>query len=135
MIGDCAETLKNIETESVDLIVTDPPYGYRFMNLDWDKALPSIESLKQCLRVLKHGAFAFFMCSSRTDLLWRMGERLEKSGLKTGFSSVYWTYARGQPKINKVGEAFAASSLKPATEAILVCMKQLSTNSYTEQYL
>ena len=63
LIGDCAETLKGVETESVDLIVTDPLYGYNFMGLDWDKALLSLESLKECCRVLKHGAFGFFMCA------------------------------------------------------------------------
>ena len=68
LIGDCAETLKNIETESVDLIVTDPPYGYNFLGLQWDKALPSLESLKESLRVLKPGGFGFFMCSPKQDL-------------------------------------------------------------------
>src|SRR5665647_838867 len=88
LYGDCAETLKQVESESVDLIVTDPPYGYSFMGLSWDSALPSLDALKECCRVLKAGACAFFMCSSRTDLLWRMGERLEKAGFETGFSSI-----------------------------------------------
>jgi predicted methyltransferase len=67
MIGDCAQTLKQLPDESIDLIVCDPLYGYRFMNLDWDKALPSLESLKECCRVLKAGAFAMFMCTPSTN--------------------------------------------------------------------
>jgi predicted methyltransferase len=63
LIGDCAETLKGIETESVDLIVTDPPYGISFIGHDWDKSLPSLLALRECCRVLKPGAFGFFMCS------------------------------------------------------------------------
>ena len=53
IIGDCAEVLKNFPDESIDAIITDPPYGYSFMNLSWDKALPSLEALKECCRVLK----------------------------------------------------------------------------------
>jgi len=94
LIGDCAETLKGVETESVDLIVTDPPYGYNFMGLDWDKALPSLESLKECCRVPKHGAFGFFMCALRQDCLGEMIHLLGKVGFETGFSSIYWTYAQ-----------------------------------------
>ena len=94
LIGDCAETLKGVETESVDLIVTDPPYGYNFMGLDWDKALPSLESLKECCRVLKHGAFGFFMCAPRQDCLGEMIHLLGKAGFETGFSSIYWAYAQ-----------------------------------------
>jgi hypothetical protein len=59
--------------------------------------------------------------------------RLGEAGFETDFSSIYWTYARGQPKINKVGEAFAAGSIKPAIEVILICMKSLSEGNYTNQ--
>jgi DNA modification methylase len=104
LIGDCAQTLKQLPDESVDLIVTDPPYGYNFMGLDWDSALPSLAALKECCRVLKAGAFAYFMCSPRTDLLWRMGERLEKAGFETGFSNISWVYSTGFPKINNIGK-------------------------------
>jgi DNA modification methylase len=149
LIGDCAETLKNVPDESIDLIVCDPPYGYRFMGLDWDKALPSLAALKECLRVLKAGAFAFFMCSSRTDLLWRMGERLEKAGFVTAFSNITWCYNTGFPKsaniaklLNKRAEnlseadefkgSFAGNQLKPAMEHILVCMKPLSAKTFLD---
>jgi len=135
LFGDCAEQLKAIVSETVDLIVTDPPYGIKFMGKNWDKALPSPEALKECLRVLKPGAFAFIMCSTQQTMLSHMIIRLSEAGFETRFSSIYWTYARGQPKINKVGEAFAASSIKPATEVILICMKSLAANSYSEQFL
>lgn len=97
-IGDCQELIKAIPDNSVDCIVTDPPYGYSFMGLDWDKALPSEEALRECCRVLKPGAFGFFMCTPRQDLLSRMIIRLEDAGFKTGFTSLYWTYASGFPK-------------------------------------
>jgi site-specific DNA-methyltransferase (adenine-specific) len=35
-LGDCLEILKTLEDNSVDSIVTDPPYGIGFMNKEWD---------------------------------------------------------------------------------------------------
>ena len=35
-LGDCLEVLKTIPDNSVDSIVTDPPYGIGFMNKEWD---------------------------------------------------------------------------------------------------
>ena len=34
--GDCIEHLKELEENSVDAIVTDPPYGLAFMGKEWD---------------------------------------------------------------------------------------------------
>ena len=98
IIGDCAEVLKQFDDESIDCIVTDPPYGISFMGKEWDKALPSIEALKECNRVLKAGAFGFFMCAPRMDVLWRMGQRLEESGFRVDFSFIGWSFASGFPK-------------------------------------
>ena len=35
--GDCIEEMKKLPENSVDAIVTDPPYGLEFMGKDWDK--------------------------------------------------------------------------------------------------
>ena len=35
--GDCLEKLKELEDNSVDSVVTDPPYGLEFMGKEWDK--------------------------------------------------------------------------------------------------
>ncbi len=48
--GDCLEVLKATSDNSVDLIVTDPPYGMSFMGKDWDKAVPNVEIWKDCVR-------------------------------------------------------------------------------------
>ena len=102
LVGDCAETLKKYPEETFDCIVTDPPYGYSFMGKQWDKALPSLEALKECCRVLKPGAFAFFMSAPRQDVLSRMIIRLEEAGFQTGFTSIYWVYASGFPKASAI---------------------------------
>ena len=35
--GDCLEVMRTLEAESVDAVVTDPPYGLEFMGKEWDK--------------------------------------------------------------------------------------------------
>ncbi len=104
-IGDAYELIKTVPTDSVGLIVTDPPYGYSFMGLDWDKAVPRVEMWQECLRVLKPGAFAFIMSSPRQDVLAQMIVRIGQVGFKTDFTSIYWTYASGFPKAMNIGKA------------------------------
>ena len=96
--GDNLTVLPGIADNSVDLIVTDPPYGLKFMGKSWDKAVPSVDIWRECLRVLKPGAFAFVMCIPRQDCLARMIVNLEDAGFEVGFTSLYWAYASGFPK-------------------------------------
>lgn len=35
--GDCLGVMKTLEANSVDTVITDPPYGLQFMGKDWDK--------------------------------------------------------------------------------------------------
>ena len=103
--GDSVNELKKLKDNSVDLIVTDPPYGYSFMGKDWDKALPSVEIWKECFRVLKAGGFAYVMSAPRQDVLARMMINLEDSGFNTNFTSMYWAYATGFPKAMNISKA------------------------------
>jgi len=103
--GDSRKKLKNINDNSTDSIVTDPPYGISFMGKDWDKALPSIDIWKECLRVLKPGGFAFVMSIPRSDCLSRMIILLEDAGFNVAFSPIYWTFASGFPKAQNMSKA------------------------------
>jgi len=103
--GDCVVVMKTFPAESIDCIVTDPPYGYSFMGKDWDKVVPSVEVWKECLRVLKAGAFMFVMSAPRQDVLSQMIVRLGQAGFETGFTSIYWSYASGFPKAMNVSLA------------------------------
>lgn len=103
--GDCLDKLVEIPDNSIDLICTDPPYGYGFMNKDWDKAIISTEVWKECLRVLKPGSFAFVMSAPRQDVLSHMIVNLSKAGFKTDFTSIYWAYASGFPKSMNISKA------------------------------
>ena len=146
--GDSLKVLKKLEDESVDLVCTDPPYGYSFMGKDWDKVVPSVEIWKECLRVLKPGGFCFVMSAPRIDVQSRMGTKLEDAGFQTNFSPIYWTYATGFPKATNVGKladkknydeakqldgSYVGYQPKPAVEVILVCMKPIEEKSYIEQ--
>jgi predicted RNA methylase len=105
LLGDSQERLKSVPDNSIDLMVTDPPYGIGFMGKDWDKVLPKIEIWRECLRVLKPGAFAFVMCGPRQDVLSRMIASLETAGFRVDYTSLYWTYASGFPKAHHIGRA------------------------------
>ena len=140
--GDAAIDLKRIPSESIDVVVTDPPYGYSFMGKKWDKALPDIDIFEECLRILKPGAFAFVMAAPRQDVLSRMMIKLEDAGFKTDFTSIYWTYATGFPKANNIGNkepklkgAYGGFQPKPAVEIIIVVQKPKIQPRQEEQAL
>jgi len=38
--GDCLDVLKKLKDNSVDAVVTDPPYGIGFMGKEWDNFKP-----------------------------------------------------------------------------------------------
>ena len=96
--GDCVEVMKGFEENSIDCIVTDPPYGLNFMGKAWDKALPPKAAFVEMNRVLKPGALAFVMSSPRQDVMWRMGRLLEESGFSLKQSFMSWIYNVGFPK-------------------------------------
>jgi DNA modification methylase len=102
--GDCLSELKLLEDSSVDLVCTDPPYGYSFMGKDWDKAVPSVEIWKECLRVLKPGCFAFVMSAPRSDVQCEMILKLKEAGFKVDFTPIYWAYASGFPKASNISK-------------------------------
>ena len=67
MQGDCIEKMKEMDDNSVDSIVTDPPYGLGFMGKKWDALPPSLEVFEECLRVLKPGGHLLAFGGSRTS--------------------------------------------------------------------
>ena len=129
--GDCLKILTNLPDNSVDLIVTDPPYqldsikkrwsdpgntkldfkgsphhrvARGFMGKEWD-VLPPTEVWKECLRVLKPGAFAFIMCTPRQDSLIEAMVRVRDAGFMMGFTPIFWSYATGLVKAHNIAKA------------------------------
>ena len=96
--GDSKIELKKVQDNSVDMLCTDPPYGYSFMNKGWDKVLPDVEIWKETFRVLKEGSFICVMAAPRTDVLWRICRDLEEAGFDMSFTNIEWVYHSGFPK-------------------------------------
>ncbi|HNU76469.1 MAG TPA: DNA methyltransferase [bacterium] len=99
--GDCLEVMKTFEDNSVDSIVSDPPYGISFMGKKWDYDVPSVEIWKEALRVLKPGGHALIACGTRTQH--RMAVNLEDAGFEIR-DIVAWVYGSGFPKSLNIGK-------------------------------
>jgi site-specific DNA-methyltransferase (adenine-specific) len=87
--------LPDIGRESVDAVITDPPYGISYQNNYWDKDLPKKEIWGDCFRVLKPGALGLVFSSIR--LMHRLMVVLEDSGFLIR-DVLFWVYLNGMPK-------------------------------------
>ena len=100
--GDCIEVMNQMPPESVDAIVTDPPYGLGFMGKKWDDLPPSREWAEACYRVLKPGGHIAAFGGTRT---WhRLAVAIEDAGFEMR-DSLAWLYGSGFPKSHDVGKA------------------------------
>jgi DNA modification methylase len=100
--SDCLEALKNLPDNSVDSVVTDPPYGLSFMGKKWDYDVPSEEIWAECLRVLKPGGHLLAFAGTRTQH--RMAVRIEDAGFEIR-DMIAWVYGSGFPKSLDVSKA------------------------------
>jgi site-specific DNA-methyltransferase (adenine-specific) len=100
--GDCLELMKEIDDNSIDAIVTDPPYGLSFMGKKWDYDVPNQEIWQECLRVLKPGGYLLAFAGTRTQH--RMAVRIEDAGFEIR-DMIAWVYGSGFPKSLNVGKA------------------------------
>lgn len=93
--GDALVVLRTMDDNSVDSIVTDPPYGIKFMNKKWDYDVPEVELWAEVLRVLKPGGHLLCACGTRTQH--RMAVNIEDAGFEIR-DVVSWLTAQGFPK-------------------------------------
>ena len=98
----CLDAMKRLEDNSVDSIVTDPPYGLSFMGKKWDYDVPSTEIWAECLRVLKPGGHLLAFAGTRTQH--RMAVRIEDAGFEIR-DMIAWVYGSGFPKSLDVSKA------------------------------
>lgn len=120
--GECLDAMRAMPDNSVDSIVTDPPYGLSFMGKKWDYDVPSVEIWAECLRVLKPGGHLLAFAGTRTQH--RMACRIEDAGFEIR-DMIAWVYSSGFPKSLNVSKAIdkAAGAKRevvgfdPATEA------------------
>jgi DNA modification methylase len=100
--GNNIDKLRELEDNSVDAVVTDPPYGLSFMGKKWDYDVPSVELWAECLRVLKPGGHLLAFAGTRTQH--RMAVRIEDAGFEIR-DMIAWVYGSGFPKSHDVSKA------------------------------
>lgn len=101
--GDCIEVMRQLPDNSIDAIVTDPPYGLGFMNKEWDASVPSIEWARECLRILKPGGHLVAFGGTRT--IHRLSCAIEDGGFEIR-DQFNWIYFSGFPKNLDVSKQF-----------------------------
>ena len=124
-VGNCLDVLKTLDAESIDAIVTDPPYGLAFMGKKWDYDVPSTDIWQECLRVLKPGGHLLAFAGTRTQH--RMACRIEDAGFEIR-DMIAWVYGSGFPKSHNLKDDWQGwgTALKPALEPITMARKPLT---------
>ena len=95
LLGDCRERMAELPADSVDSIITDPPYGLSFMGKGWDHGVPGVEFWTEALRVAKPGAFLLAFGGTRT--FHRLTCAIEDAGWEIR-DCIMWVYSQGFPK-------------------------------------
>jgi site-specific DNA-methyltransferase (adenine-specific) len=100
--ADCLEAMTRAKPESVDAIVTDPPYGLAFMGKQWDHGVPGAPFWEAALRVAKPGAHLLAFGGTRT--YHRLACAIEDAGWEIR-DCLMWVYGSGFPKSLDVSKA------------------------------
>jgi site-specific DNA-methyltransferase (adenine-specific) len=102
--GNNLNILPTLADNSIDSIVTDPPYELGFMGKKWDSSgiAYSVELWQQCLRVLKPGGHLLSFGGTRT--YHRVAVAIEDAGFELR-DSIAWLYGSGFPKSLDVSKA------------------------------
>jgi len=100
--GDCLEVLQIYDNNTFDSIVTDPPYGLKFMGKEWDHGIPGIPFWQGALRVVKPGAHMLAFGGTRTHH--RLMVAIEDAGWEIR-DTLGWVYGSGFPKSLDVSKA------------------------------
>jgi len=100
--GSMLDMLEVIEPNSIDSIITDPPYELNFMNKGWDNSGIAFQSdtWKKCYKVLKPGAYLLAFGGSRT--FHRIACAIEDAGFEIR-DTIMWLYGSGFPKSHNIG--------------------------------
>ncbi len=102
--GDCCQVMKKLNNDSIDAVVTDPPYELGFMGKKWDSTGISfqLEVWQEVLRILKPGGHLLAMGGTRTHH--RLMCALEDAGFEIR-DTLMWLYGSGFPKSLDVSKA------------------------------
>ncbi len=133
---DCLYTLTTLGDNSIDSIVTDPPYELKFMGNKWDATGISfrVDVWEKCLTVLKPGGFLLSFGSPKN--IHRMICAIEDAGFIIK-DCIQWLYGTGFPHGQNIGKKVEGyedwhTSLKPACEIIVVAQKPISEKNIAD---
>lgn len=102
LTGRMQDVLKFYPDNYFDSVVTDPPYGLKFMGKKWDYSVTTASMWAECLRVLKPGGHLLSFSGSRT--YHRMTVNIEDAGFEIR-DMIAWVYGSGFPKSLDIGKA------------------------------
>lgn len=100
--GDNLDVMPTLEANSIDTVITDPPYGLEFMGKEWDHGVPGVAYWKECLRVAKPGAALCAFGGTRTHH--RLMCAIEDAGWEIR-DVLMWVYGSGFPKSHDISKA------------------------------
>lgn len=101
-IGDNKKVLTIFADNHFDSIVTDPPYGLKFMGKHWDHSVPDVDTFKLMYDKLKPGGHILVACGTRTQH--RMAVNIEDAGFEIR-DVIQWVYGSGFPKSLDISKA------------------------------
>jgi hypothetical protein len=98
--------MASLDANSIDTIITDPPYGLSFMGKGWDRGVPSADFWSGALRVCKPGAMLLAFGGTRTHH--RLMCAIEDAGWEIR-DCLMWLYGSGFPKSMDISKAIDKS--------------------------
>ena len=108
--GNMLDMLQDIESNSIDSIVTDPPYELNFMGKGWDRSGIAFQAntWNKCLQVLKPGGYLLAFGGSRT--YHRIACAIEDAGFEIR-DTIMWLYGSGFPKSLNIANSLEGREL------------------------
>ena len=100
--GKAEQVLANIPENTFHSIVTDPPYGLKFMGKKWDYDVPSVLIWQAIYRSLKPGGYLIAFSGTRT--YHRMAVNIEDAGFQIR-DMISWVYGSGFPKSHNISKS------------------------------